>query len=239
MSDFKPLIAYIVDQVNEQGGFIGRTALTKLVYLVDVEHCRRYGKQATGLKWRFHHYGPYAAELDEDVRASGLYVDEDVFSGKVGNRPVSGYRYRRAGDWQEIHRAFNSRYDASVKRCVDNVVEQWGLDSLPKILDYVYFETEPMQDAKRGEYLDFSKIQIEPPIPPKTVKLKFSDEHISEMRRRMREDREAREKKKSEARKPTEPIYDEVYFEACRIMAEEEKGLAFKPGTIVKGPDQE
>ena len=241
MSDFKPLIAYIVDQVNEQGGSIGRTALTKLVYLVDVEYCRRYGKQATGLKWRFHHYGPYAAELDEDIRASGLYVDEDVFSGKASNRPVSGYRYRyrRAGDWREIHKAFNSQYDAQVKGCVDRVIEQWGLDSLPTILDYVYFETEPMQDAKRGEYLDFSKIQIEPPAPTNTVKLKLSDEHIAEMRRRMREDREAREKRKREARKATEPRYDEVYFEACKVMEAEEEGVFFPIRAKVKGPDEE
>ena len=77
-----------------------------------------------------------------------------------------------------------SQYNAQVKRCVDRIVEQWALDSLPTILDYVYFETEPMQDAKRGEYLDFSKIRIEPPIPAKTVKLEFSDEHIADMRQR-------------------------------------------------------
>ena len=238
MSELKPLIGYIVDQVNERGGSIGRTALTKLVYLVDVEHCRQYGKKATGLKWWFHHYGPYAAELQSEIQSQGLYADEEVFSGKSGNRPVTGYRYRRAGDWKEIHRAFNSQYDASVKRCVDKVVEQWALDSLPTILDYVYFETEPMQDVKRGEYLDFSKIRIETPAPPYTPKLKFSDEYISNMRRRLKEQREMREKKNREARKATEPRYDEVYFEACRIMAEEEVGLVFLPETKVEGPEE-
>ena len=222
MPDFKSLIGYIVDQVNEQGGSVGRTALMKLVYLVDVEHWRQYGKQATGLRWRFHHYGPYAAELDADVRASGLYVNEDVFDRKVGNRSMSGYRYHRTRDWKEIARAFNSHYDAQVKRCVDKVVEQWALDSLPAILDYVYFETEPMEDAKRGEYLDFSKIQMEPPIPPKTVTLKFSDEFLNEMRQELEERREKRKKARQETRKATEPIYDEVYFEAYRIMEEDE-----------------
>ena len=239
MPDLKPLIGYIVDQVNEQGGSIGRTALTKLVYLVDVEHCRQYGKQATGLKWWFHHYGPYAAELQSEIQSLGLYADEEVFTGKAGNRSVSGYRYRRAADWKQIHSTFNSQYDAQVKRCVERVVEQWALDSLPTILDYVYFETEPMEDVKRGEYLDFSKIQMESPIPPKTVKIDFSDEFISEMRRRLKEQREMREKKNREARKATEPRYDEVYFEACRIMAGEERGFTFRPGTKVKGPDEE
>ena len=231
MSELKPLIGYIVDQVNERGGSIGRTALTKLVYLVDVEHCRQYGKKATGLKWWFHHYGPYAAELQSEIQSQGLYADEEVFSGKSGNRPVTGYRYRRAGDWKEIHRAFNSQYDASVKRCVDKVVEQWALDSLPTILDYVYFETEPMQDVKRGDYLDFSKIQMESHIPPKTVKLEFSDEFINEMRQKLEEQRKMRDKKSKEARKATEPRYDEVYFEARRVMAEDRGGSIFFPET--------
>lgn len=239
MADLKPLIRYIVDQVNEQGGSVGRTALMKLVYLVDVEHCRQYGKQATGLKWRFHHYGPFAAELDADVLSLGLDVDEDVFRGTVGNRPVSGYRYRRTGDWRQIESAFNSRYDAPVKRCVDQVVKQWALDSLPTILDYVYFETEPMQDAKWGEYLDFSKVQMAPPAPLNTQKLKLSNEFISDMRQRMKERKEKREKSRLEARKATEPRYDEVYFEACKVMAEEERPFTFQPGTKAKGPDDE
>ena len=96
-----------------------------------------------------------------------------------------------------------------------------------------------MQDAKRGEYLDFSKIQMESPIPPKTAKLKFSDEFISEMRQKLEERREQRKKARQETRKATEPRYDEVYFEACRIMAEEEKPLTFPTGTKVKGPDEE
>ena len=239
MTDMKPLIRYIVDQVNEQGGSVGRTALMNLVYLVDVEHCRQYGKPATALKWQFHHYGPYAAELQSDVQSLGLDVDEDIFSGKSGSRPSSGYRYRKTGDRKEIARAFNSQYDGQVKRCVDSVVEQWALDPLPSILDYVYFETEPMEDAERGEFLNFSKIQIEPSIPPKTVTLKFSDEFLSEIRQGLEERREKRKKAQQETRKATEPRYDEVYFEACRIMAEEERPLTFPPGTKVKGPDEE
>ena len=96
MPDLKPLIGYIVDQVNEQGGSIGRTALTELVYLVDVEHCRQYGKPATGLKWWFHHYGPYAAELQSEIQSLGLYADEEVFRRKADNRSVSGYRYHKS-----------------------------------------------------------------------------------------------------------------------------------------------
>ena len=62
MADLKPLIAYLIDQVREQEGAPNKTALVKLVYLIDVECWRKLGKPATDLQWRFHHYGPYSAE---------------------------------------------------------------------------------------------------------------------------------------------------------------------------------
>ena len=237
MAELKPLIAYIVDQVGDQGGAIGRTALMKLVYLADIEHYRRYGKQATNLEWQFHHYGPYSVELDREVRSLGLDIDEAVFNKTQGGRAMSGYRYRRDGDWQEVARAFNSSYDATAKRCVDRVVQQWGLDPLPTILDYVYFETEPMQDARRGERLDFSKVQLESPSRTITAKAWLSEEVASEMRQRLRERKETAGKK--EVRKATEPLYDEVYEEACRVMAEDEGRLYFRPNAKLLGPDRE
>lgn len=237
MAELKPLIAYIVDQVGDQGGTIGRTALMKLVYLADIEHYRRYGKQATNLQWRFHHYGPYSLELDREVRALGLDIDESVFSSAQGDCAVSGYRYRRVGDWKEVERAFNSNYDAAARRCVDRVVEQWGLDPLPTILDYVYFETEPMQDARRGEMLDFSKVQPETASRTSVAQAWLSKELASEMRQRLHARRGTPAKK--EVRKATEPPYDEVYEEACRVMAEDEGRLSFRPNAKFLGPDRE
>lgn len=239
MPDLKPLINYIIDQVNQQGGNIGRTALTKLVYLVDIEHCRQYGQPATALQWQFHHYGPYAAELQSEIQYLGLDADEDQFTGKRGNRPVSGYRYRPTGDWREIQGAFNTNYAASVKRCADQVVGQWGLESLATILDYVYFETEPMQDVRRGDFLDFSKIPKETIVPQNTAKLEFSDAFVKDMRQRLKERREKRDAAKKKTRKATEPRYDDVYYEACKMMQAEEPHLYFRPGTRVIGPTEE
>ena len=237
MAELKPLIAYIVDQGGDQGGAVGRTALMKLVYLADIEHYRRYGKQATNLEWRFHHYGPYSAELDKEVRSLGLDIDESVFNKTYGGRTLSGYRYRRAGDWKEVARAFNSNYGASAKRCVDRVVQRWGLDPLPTILDYVYFETEPMQDARRGEALDFAKVQSEPPSRSSVAQAGLSSELAGKMRQRLHARKETLGKKG--VRKATEPPYDEVYEEACRVMAEDEGILYFRPNAKLLGPNRE
>ncbi len=233
----KPLINYIVDQVNEREGVVGKTALVKLVYLVDVEHYRRHGKVVTGLKWRFHHYGPYAVELETNINSLGGVIDEDRFTGMIGDRLVSGYRYVRAGDWKEIESAFNPQYGASVKWSVDQVVERWALEPLSTILDYVYFETEPMQDAKRGEYLDFSTVPLELPTRRNTAKLKLPEEAENGLHRRLKE---RREKPSPEIRKATEPAYDDIYTEACKLMATEESpGPYFRRSTKVSGPNSE
>ena len=237
MTDLKPLISYIVDQVNDRDGVVGRTSLVKLVYLVDVEHYRRYRRQATGLKWRFHHYGPYAAELDTAINPLAPGIAEHEFTGTVGDRAVSGYRYSKTGDRREIERTFNSRSGASVKQSIDRVIERWALDPLWTILDYVYFETGPMQGPKRGEYLDFSKVQMASPARRNTATLKLPEKSLSDLRRRLKERRAEIGK---EARKATDPAYDQVYAEACEVMEEEEgPGPSVQPSTRLSGPNLE
>ena len=212
MPDLKALTGYIVDQVTDKGGVVGRTSLMKLVYLVDVQHYRRFGRQATSVKWLFHHYGPYAYELDPAINPLGDYLDESELTWTASSGKAAGYRYTRREGWREIEAAFNSNFSAPVKRSVANVIDQWGLEPLHTILDYVYFETEPMQGAKRGEYLDFSKVQLDSSFPKKTGMVRFSEDFLSGLQERLKDRKDSKER---EIRNATEPIYDEVYESAC------------------------
>ena len=214
MADIKPLIAYLVDQVRDQGGSPNKTALVKLVYLVDVECWRKLGKPATDLKWRFHHYGPYSAELERDI-------NDNAFVRVFGDRH-SGYGFSPSSQWEEIHTAFNARFDPAVRRVADGVVTQWGLQDLETILEYVYFETEPMQDARRGETLDFSRIQHEEEPVRRGPRLAFSDVFISDLRARWDQRRNAPNTPNKDQQAPDNPVYDEVYEEALRLMAQED-----------------
>ena len=214
MADLKPLIAYLIDQVRDQGGTPNKTNLVKLVYLVDVECWRKLGKPATGLEWRFHHYGPYSAELERDI-------NDNAFVRVFGNRR-SGYGFSPSSDWKEVQAAFNTRFEPAVRRVADGVVTQWGPEGLETLLEYVYFETEPMQDAHRGETLDFSKIQPEERRAPRGTGLAFSDEFLSGLRARWDQRRNPPGTSSQEKEAPDEPAYDEVYDEALKLMAGEE-----------------
>ena len=100
------------------------------------------------------------------------------------------------------------------------MVRQWGLEGLETLLEYVYFETEPMQQAHRGETLDFSKIQIEQRPASRGAGLAFSDEFISGLRDRWDQRRNPPATSSKEKATPEEPVYDEVYEEALKLMAD-------------------
>ena len=42
---------------------------------------------------------------------------------------------------------------------LSTLVKKWGDSDLNTLLDHVYFETEPMENAKRGDLLDFSQLR--------------------------------------------------------------------------------
>lgn len=69
-----------------------------------------------------------------------------------------------------------------VSRLVAGLVRTWGDADLNSLLDYVYFETEPMEDASRGERLHFSKLS--PTTRP--LKPKVDAERLKALRARLR-----------------------------------------------------
>lgn len=133
-----------------------KTRLVKLLYLAELEYLRRTGRRLTGLDWRFHHFGPYAAVLSEHL----------------GNPNVDAIAW--AARRREI-----SDHDAQMS--VAQVVREWGDADLDTLLDYVYFETEPMQTAKRGEALDFSNVK--PLAGQRRVKLALDSKKLGQLRK--------------------------------------------------------
>jgi hypothetical protein len=113
------------------------------VYLAELEYYRRTRRRLTNLDWRFHHFGPYAFSL------AGYLGDPDTDTLPSEFQRVAvpelGERDKVASD-----------HDS--EQAVADVVRQWGDADLNALLDYVYFETEPMQSARRGDHLDFSLV---------------------------------------------------------------------------------
>ena len=176
------------------------------------------------MDWQFYHYGPYAVELENSI-------NDNAFVRVFGGRQT-GYGFSVSREWREIQRSFNAEYDGATKRTVERVVEQWALEPLETILDYVYFETEPMQNVERGQLLDFSTVVRFGETTDRAVSLNYPDGFLAELRTQW-------DRRKRTSIGSLEVPQDEITEEAFQIMAEEERASFDIPRRIhLRGPER-
>jgi hypothetical protein len=152
------IIKQIIMSSKEQEISIpAKTRLIKLLYLAEVEHYKHFQSRLTNLRWQFYHYGPYASEIEQVLGSPD--IEETFFYLKDGKH---GSQYGLVEDERD------GSVPSELRRVIDYIVKDWGETDLNKLLDYVYFETEPMIDATRGEVLDFTKVR--PWVPSEKLK---------------------------------------------------------------------
>ncbi|MEX1276915.1 MAG: type II toxin-antitoxin system antitoxin SocA domain-containing protein [Bacteroidota bacterium] len=202
---------HILTEASERDFSIGKTQLVKFLYLTEVEYFRITRQRLTDLRWLFYHYGPYALEL-EDILAHPEFHKEQFTTQSERDF----IRFRVA----ERVRGYKSSLDAKVTLIIKRIVGQWKDKPLPELLDYVYFETEPMQEVKkRGDVLDFSTIrpesETERVIPLKASKA--TERKVAELRGRMKPFLESIGEQRAK-----EPESSADYLAAISAWAEEE-----------------
>ena len=222
------LITHIATELADMGIGFGKTKLVKLIYLVDVENYRARRETLTGLEWVFYHYGPYSFGIDAALDELAFDMPQESATTAGGHaatifKPVRGVK-SRLGEHVPIPQL----------RLVNRVISEWGETELNPLLNHVYFYTEPMKDATRGETLDFSKIQRRARPARARVGASMPEERLNEYRRRFREVKAARAK----LRRPLDPPprFDRVYQEALARMNEGER-YEIPPGEVVISED--
>ena len=206
------LIAHTITKLVDMQAEFAKTKLVKLLYLVDVENYRRSRRTLSGLHWYFYHYGPYAFEIDDALDELSLDIpQESVKTGSGHNaivfRPDRSMR-SRLGDF----------VDTPELRLVDRVIQKWGEMELNPLLNHVYFYTEPMTDAERGELLDFSTIQRHRPQRNIEGSMGMAPDRLDEYGARFKE---AMDKRIRPQLEPA-PRFDEVFWEGLARMNREE-----------------
>jgi hypothetical protein len=148
----RPLIKEVCRLVAEAGAETpGATRLVKLLYLADLEWRRRHGGEPlSNWNWLFWHFGPYAMEFKE------VFGTQDVERVEFSTGKVAKFLNFKADELKQ------REVPDEVTRLLKTIVERWVGVDLNYLLDYVYFETEPMEAAKRGKPLDFSSVS---PLP--------------------------------------------------------------------------
>ena len=144
------LLWYLAWKTGQVGGASVKTRLVKLAYLVEMAFAQAGAERVTDLDWRFHHYGPYAAGVDEALDSLVATKALRPVKPKEGaERPTHLYRAKSppAG-----------LLSPQLRRVTDEVVARWGRAELDDLLNHVYFETAPMRFAVRGQKLDLTAV---------------------------------------------------------------------------------
>ncbi len=141
------IIQFFVQEAEREHHPLGATRLVKFLYLLDVEHFKLYRSRVTELDWRFLHFGPYTPELERLLGDAALKVEEVPLPGGKVIRQIKQFVQQEVPSlpWE-------------VERLVKHIFKDWIDKDLSILLNYVYFETEPMLHADKGDRLSFDSI---------------------------------------------------------------------------------
>ena len=222
------IIRYIVWHATQNDIRLTTNRLVKFVYLTDLYYARlRNGETLTGFPWRFVHYGPYCSEAMDCVERAvqDNLICKETYDSRF--EPDKDYHIFscRDDDTENISDLFH----IVVLGQIQNAIKKLG-DDTPRLLDYVYFNTEPMRDVRKGDLLDFSKAEKFEPI--KQVKLKkLSPESIKLARAKIKElgkEIETDREKLIQDDNEIEKYKDESYFKFIDMIDGEELEVGLK-----------
>lgn len=215
------LITYIVWYATQRGMKLTTTRVVKFVYLADLFYARANGgAMFTGCPWRFIHYGPYCSEVMTELQSAVKtnQIFEDRRESKFGDKDY--FLYTSSDNEAEN---IENEIPTSILSPLRLSIKLFG-DDTQALLDCVYFETEPMEDVRKGDLLDFNKAR-----PLEKSKLvvfaKPSKKQIEEGKRcieRLAQKMKKGQKNLEDDNRASSEFYDEVYFRALESIEEED-----------------
>jgi hypothetical protein len=162
------VISYILERARDLEFSIGKTRLTKFLYLLDIEYYRLYQRTFTDLVWIFYKYGPYSFEIEPALIKLDI-IEDDI--------PIGGTKL-----FKKMKMDFDEReadLGIETKAIIGKLIDEWGTADLNELLDFVYFETEPMRKVEFKQRLDFSQVE---PRKAREEKIVLSAETKSKLR---------------------------------------------------------
>jgi hypothetical protein len=154
------LLAYVLAVAGqEEAGNreIGAIHLIKYVYLADLAFAEAHGgKTFTGAPWRFHHFGPWAAEVYQRIEPVVRKVG--AREHRISSKFTDDYVRWTLAD-ERLADELDEKVPREISRAVKRAIRKFGSDT-SALLDFVY-TTAPVLNSGPGEKLEFA-------IPPTT-----------------------------------------------------------------------
>jgi hypothetical protein len=126
---------------------LSNARLTKMIYLADWRAAIQCGKQITGLRWEFHHYGPY---LDDVIKEAKRSRDFQIIDGQT----MYGSRKQVIAVTPE---ASEGRLEPWEAEALDHVIRQTADLNWADFIELVY-STYPIVRMDRYSTLDLVRL---------------------------------------------------------------------------------
>ncbi len=139
------LIAVLAKKHKEKFGTPpNKTKLIKLAYLAEVYFKSNTSARLTDQEWIYWKYGPYIHGYDSIVENPSIFIPSDEQADFIPINVCDDYE----------HPDISLDENIAILTALEHAAS-----SLNEILDFVYFDTEPMIKARnRGESLDFESV---------------------------------------------------------------------------------
>lgn len=203
---------------------LSRIHLIKYVYLADLAHARRHdGATWSGVTWQFHHFGPWAAEVNDRIQPAleGIDALERVVSSKYGDDTIR-WHVENDNDSDDLYNKIERQLPFEIAGAIRSNVRKFGNET-EGLLHHTYL-TEPMLRAAPGSILLFVSepkaeyAQSAPPVELTTKQKKREQAALEEVRKRFSERFSARKMEKANRELAPPPRYDEEFFEGLKWL---------------------
>jgi hypothetical protein len=229
------LIQYILAVAGQNDYYqreLGPIHLIKYVYLGDLAYAEQHrGQTYTGIKWRFHKFGPWSEELYQRLEPALNAVNADQKKTSHPKYEDDFIRWLLLDD--DLEERLARQLPLIVCLAIKNAVRDFGSDT-SSLLHHIYL-TRPMLTGAPGEYLDFTPLigsrepdaSEAPKEKPKLDKkdLEFRANQIKALKERIRDRLKEKRKVGKLVRPDPPPRYDKVFQEGLQWLEE----IAGKP----------
>lgn len=203
-----------------------RTVLMKFIYLLDV-YCAETnpGKETfTNLEWKFYHYGPFsseAAEIIDSLAKQGMLSEETI---EAEFRNDKEYKLYSIPDYSSPKNLSELGVPSRAKLNLSADMKRH--DTLSSLLDYVYFKTAPMINAKPGDILSFQNCEKLNISDFKPLEMKpLNKKKLAENKRKLRE---LIAQRKAYSQIKFSGAYDEIYEKSMAALDDEPLAIGIK-----------
>jgi hypothetical protein len=216
------LIRYTVWYATQREIKLTTVRLVKFVYLADLFYARAHGGATlTGFPWAFVYYGPYCSEVMREIDTLSQVhggICKQSFESRYGDKDFQLFTCNDP-DAERLE----DRIPNEVLYPLRESIRKFGEDT-QALLDYVYFDTEPMEDVRKGEVLNFRKARpivrekAQPLARLSKKDIQAAKHHISNLVGKMKKRLHQLDQEKT----ATSQFYDDIYFEALASVDEED-----------------